>query len=799
MIKHKKIKSDLSNIMNENFIHGAFPQYNAQWIWHPNSHGTDYKVLLFKRSFTLNKTETVRLHVSADQRFELFADGELIGRGPERGDRFNWFIHSYEIKLPKGKHTLTARCWWIGDMAPFSQITLRGGFLLCAEDKMHEILSTGAADWQVAEMDGYKFKRSEVMGGSGTQAGTTVNAETLPADYRKGIGIKYVRASCDFKNVESVEESHVGSWWKLTSSTLPEMLNLPIKKMKVFQAEILARNQKRNPIVKKENNNPDIADQCQNLFDGKKSLIIPKNSRMRILIDLNNYYCAYPSLLVNKGKGSSIDIQWSESLFDKLEGFTKNNRNEVYNKIFHGKGDKFLPDGKKTFLDVLWWRAGRYVEIFVNTADEELKIEKFSFHETHYPFKKEAKLSTSDKSLTSFFPIAWRTMEMCSHETYMDCPYYEQLMYIGDTRLEVLVNYVMTSDDRLPEKALKCFDMSRKTFGLAQSRYPCRYINLIPPFSLWLICMTHDHFMWRDNPDLIRNMLPGADAIIAHFHPHVNKNNLLDYKSPWWEFVDWVPDWFYGIPSGTEDNISGILNLQYILSLKAAAEMHKHFGEKFLADEYFSRAEKISKAFNKKFWSEKRGLFAHDVKKKNFSEHAQCLAVIAGIATKNQIRQISKSIFDDDLDKTTIYFSHYLLETLPLIGKMDNFIEKIDFWRDLDKQGFKTLPEAPHPCRSDCHAWGAHPIYHFYTKLLGITPKSPGFKEIRIKPYLCGLTEISGVMPHPKGKIEVNITTKKENIAVISIPKGTKGEFVWGGKTYLLKAGKQKIKLILKS
>jgi len=131
----------------------------------------------------------------------------------------------------------------------------------------------------------------------------------------------------------------------------------------------------------------------------------------------------------------------------------------------------------------LWWRAGRFVEISISTKSEKLIIENFNLFETHFPYKKEAKLNLPDKSLTSFFPIAWRTMEMCSHETYMDCPYYEQLMYIGDTRLEVLVNYVMTSDSRLPEKALMCFDASRKPFGLTQSRYPCRYINLIPPFN----------------------------------------------------------------------------------------------------------------------------------------------------------------------------------------------------------------------------------------------------------------------------------------------------------------------------
>ena len=30
---------------------------------------------------------------------------------------------------------------------------------------------------------------------------------------------------------------------------------------------------------------------------------------------------------------------------------------------------------------------------------------------------------------------------MCAHETYMDCPYYEQLQYGGDTRLEILATY----------------------------------------------------------------------------------------------------------------------------------------------------------------------------------------------------------------------------------------------------------------------------------------------------------------------------------------------------------------------
>ena len=38
-------------------------------------------------------------------------------------------------------------------------------------------------------------------------------------------------------------------------------------------------------------------------------------------------------------------------------------------------------------------------------------------------------------------PVALRTLEMCSHDTSMDCPYYERLNYVGDTRLQSLVAY----------------------------------------------------------------------------------------------------------------------------------------------------------------------------------------------------------------------------------------------------------------------------------------------------------------------------------------------------------------------
>src|SRR6185369_12974243 len=141
----------------------------------------------------------------------------------------------------------------------------------------------------------------------------------------------------------------------------------------------------------------------------------------------------------------------------------------------------------------------RYLEILVQTTDEALTLERFVFRETHYPLELESAFEASDPRLARVMPLMLRGLQMCSHETYMDCPYYEQLMYVGDTRLEVLTTYVATRDDRLPRKALRMFDLSRRTDGLTQSRYPSRFTQIIPPFSLWWVAMVHDYALWRDD------------------------------------------------------------------------------------------------------------------------------------------------------------------------------------------------------------------------------------------------------------------------------------------------------------
>jgi len=57
--------------------------------------------------------------------------------------------------------------------------------------------------------------------------------------------------------------------------------------------------------------------------------------------------------------------------------------------------------------------------------------------------------------------------------------------------------------------------------------------------------------------------------------------------------------------------------------------------------------------------------------------------------------------------------------------------------------------------RSDCHAWGAVPLYEFPHELLGVQPLKPGFTSIRIAPQPGPLTWAEGSVMKPQGLIEV--------------------------------------------
>ncbi len=509
-----------------------------------------------------------------------------------------------------------------------------------------------------------------------------------------------------------------------------------------------------------------------------RPLTIPPHSVRRVILDLGDYFCGRPFLEVSDGCDATVEIDWAESLYEDItmpedcehieaHVWPKGIRSEVEGKYFicpwtrqDGPGDIFHLDGglNRTY-STLWWQAGRYLQVLVRTVASPLHIQALAITETRYPLEIEGSFECSDPQLNSMIPMMSRTLQMCAHETYMDSPFYEQLMYAGDTRLEMLITYVMTADDRLPRKALKLFDWSRLLSGLTQSRYPARVRQVIPPFSLWWISSCHDYALWRGHREFIAELLPGIRAVCDHFSSLVGEDGLL--TSPFgWNFTDWVSDWQpNGVPPGAESGVSALLNWQAAMTFRQAAELEEWFGEPEIAALQRRRARTVATAAHTHFWNRERCLYADDPAHLHWSEHTQCLALLSELMPESCIQPLGEQLLTSrGLTQTTVYFRHYLFEAYRKLGRIDAFFARLDSWHAMLGIGLKTTLEQPQPSRSDCHAWSAHPLFHFYTTVAGLRPTKPGFVELEVNPQLGKLDSLSVVMPHPEGQIVLDIT-----------------------------------------
>ncbi|WP_310502719.1 hypothetical protein [Paenibacillus qinlingensis] len=755
-------------------------------------------VTVYRCKFTLSEARRLRVHVSGDERYELYLNQIRIGRGSERGDRTNWFYETYEVELPAGEHQWIARCWAIGKHKPWAQVSVQPGFLLSPDDEtLAPLMGTGVAQWEAKPMPGYRFIPTH--SGIGTGAKLVIDGAAFDWDALAGGGDGWHPVQVTEKVYHRTDNYHFTSVQRLMSpATLPAMQEVRFTPQAVRFVEQAGILDSESQPIDASRDLLDEHDSWHDLISGKP-MSIPAFTQRRVIIDLGNYYCFYPELVVSGGKGSIIRLHWEESLYDEVQGGRKTNRNEIEGKWFKGIGETFRPDGGvHRKFDTLWWHAGRYAELVVETDSEPLNLDAFRLLETRYPLEMEGSIHSSDERVNQIVTPAFRTLQMCAHETYMDCPYWEQLMYVGDTRIQSLVTYVSTLDDRLPRKALDMFRASRNNhLGLVNCAYPDQGGKHISSFSLWWVAMVYDYALWRGDKEWVRVMMSSVRDELDRLLLHRSPNGAIKLPISW-NFMDWqtAPSdaWSQGVPPHAADRLNAAYNLQMIHTLELVAKLEAYLGEVEMASRAQRLAQELASVVEQLFWNEERELFADDTGHQYYSEHPQVLSLLCeSISPQISQRAVPEMLKTDvDLMRTSIYFDHYTFEALASTHQIDALLGRLEPWFGMEANGLKTTPEIfLDTTRSDCHAWGAHPIYHLYTNLLGIRPASMEFASVVIRPQPGSLTSLCGEIPHQNGFIGAKVVRSDHDWLIeVALPDGLPGTLVWNNESYPLSEGK---------
>jgi hypothetical protein len=784
--------------VNTDWDHERF-SWEAQWITHPTASVMDYGVFLFRNEFYLDRApESLVVHLSADNRYKLWVNGKMAANGPAKGSFLHWRYETIDLGpwLQEGDNVLAVEVYNLGEERPAAMFSRQTAFILQANKKLvgdAELNTPGT--WKVMENKAFSPipVSSADVGGyyvagptdhfdaslhpwGWMKAGYDVEAWMEPRRVAKGVGRGYMH----------------GTNWMLVPR------NIPLMETGEIRFERLARSS--NPEVPAE------------FLSGGKAFVIPEGEKLSLLLDQGELTVAYPILKFSGGPGSKIKLTYAEALLDS-DG-NKGNRNQIEGKEIMGYHDLILPDGgANRVFQPLWLRTWRYVQLDIECGDEPLVIHDIYGDLSIYPFEEKGSFSSDNPIHDSIWEVGWRTARLCAGETYMDCPYYEQLQYVGDTRIQALISLYVSGDDRLMRNALEQADQSRIPDGLTLSRGPSYIPQIIPGFSLYWVDMVHDFYLYRQDNDFLRQFLPGIDAVLGWFEQRIDFTGTLG-PLEWWNFVDWSDEFMVGSAPGADLGHSAIMSLSYVYALERAAELFTWFAGMDQsaelakkAQEFYMRAERTRKAVYNLCYDYSRGLLAdiplddpnkalykHGV----FSQHTNILGILTDAFPEDDVPAIMEKILSDTtLIPTTIYYRFYLFEALQKTGMGDRYTDMLGSWERMLANGLTTFQESDVLERSDCHAWSSSPLYHFLSLVAGITPAEPGFQSVNITPALGSLKEVNASMVHPAGLITVQLERKgKEGVrGNITLPEGLQGTFKWGTQTVALVSGSQEIKL----
>lgn len=405
-------------------------------------------------------------------------------------------------------------------------------------------------------------------------------------------------------------------------------------------------------------------------------------------------------------------------------------------------------------------RGGRFIVI----QGKKVCIRNFRVIESTYPCKPLAFFQSSEEKLNKIFEMCTLTSKLCSEDTFVDCPTYEQTFWVGDARVEALVNYAAFGDYPLARRSLELAGESLTRSPLVESHVPSAWPVIIPAWSfLWAIAC-YEHYWFTGDIEFLKKIYPKMLLQAKNAANYLNHNNLFEIEA--WNLTDWAP---------MDHPHEGVVTANQgwlCWALDSTAKVATVLGEHQDAEWCKKVSSLISDACNEFLWNDEKDAFTDCLKPTGehsevFSLQTQCILALAGIPVPEKVHRIREILTDNTSESFvqpgTPFFYFFMLEYLEKINENERILEIIrEKWGFMLEQGATTCWEVLPGClsegrwtRSHCHAWSAAPAYFLKKLQLGIVPISPGFSNVLFRPHPFGLLRVAGSYPTPKGEISV--------------------------------------------
>ncbi|MCL5103612.1 MAG: glycoside hydrolase family 78 protein [Armatimonadetes bacterium] len=507
------------------------------------------------------------------------------------------------------------------------------------------------------------------------------------------------------------------------------------------------------------------------------TIMPPSGGDIELLLDFGKEIVGFVELELCAPKGVVIDFHGFEYMEDGPIQWPGAGLNNVFRYTTRSGWQRWRSIVRRGF------RYASFTIRFPMPGAEPVRIRSVRCLLNIYPYTECGLFKCSDALLNRIWDISKWTVRLCSEDTFVDCPAYEQTFWVGDARNESLFSYTAFGDYRLARRSLLLAAESLYRSPLIESQVPSGWQIILTAWSLLWTIACEEYYQFTADRAFLEEIYPAVQLqnsnILSGF---MNSKGLFEIDA--WNMLDWAP-------MDTPD--SGVVthqNTWLVEALRRSAKMADLLGKHDDASTYRQQADALKTAINTHLWDEGRQGYLDCIHKDGtpsptFSQQTQTVAYLCDIVPDGRRDLFEKyltQVPDGWVKVGSPFMMAFTIEALARTGNTQAILDLIrENWGRMIEYGATTCWETFEkalserwPTRSHCHAWSAVPAYALPTYVLGVRPIDAGFKRFEISPCLADLDFARGYVPTPYGQIDIH--ARKDDGAVVikfSVPPGT--------------------------
>lgn len=458
-------------------------------------------------------------------------------------------------------------------------------------------------------------------------------------------------------------------------------------------------------------------------------------------------------------------------------------------------------DGTRRTVESLEMYGLRAVEV---RADDGAVLHGLTVRERLYPVTGDATFRCSDPRLEEIWAVGRRTVSICSHDAYVDCPTREQRAWIGDAVVHQMVDLTTNADWGLatwyPQLAATPRPDGMLPMAVGGDAEQADF-TVIPDWALHWVHGVWNLYRFTGDREAVAELLPVVEGVVRWFERFVDDDGLPT------DVFGWViVDWSSVYTEGTSAALCGLWGR----ALHEFAEMSDWLGDDGRGEWARATHARLAAGFER-LWDGDRRRYADsrvgDVLRPMASQHGQAAAIVGRLAPADRWPRLIEVLTDDaslihatfsspdgpappnsdvpvggsylrtghpapwwDVDRQVVraqpFFRYVVHDALAAAGRADLIAAALLDWTVLLERSATSWAETWFG-GTISHGWSSTPTRDLMTRVLGVSPAEPGFAVADVDPSLGPLAWAEGAVPCGGGRV-VRLRVHPDRVSVDS-------------------------------